>query len=176
MQMISVTRALSPFFDASAIPPAVLEFASWRGTQVHQACAAYAQSLPVRIGDDEYPYFDSFRVWFDRYVKRALFVEAEFSDPHTYGIVGHPDLVAELTDGRVVVIDYKTPAVAAKSWAAQISAYCYLVRPVVGEVGGMALQLPRDGSAARAIHYKNTAEDFAAFVAALTAYRHFKGA
>jgi hypothetical protein len=176
MNLISVTRALSPFFDASAIPPAVLEFASTRGTQVHQACAAYAQSLPVRIDNGAYLYFESFRNWFDRYVRRALFVEAEFSDPHTYGIVGHPDLVAELTDGRIVVIDYKTPAAESKTWRSQIAAYCYLVRPVVGDVGGMALQLPRDGSTARAIHYKNTAEDFAAFVAALTAYRHFKGA
>jgi hypothetical protein len=175
MNLISVTRALSPFFDASAIPPAVLEFASTRGTQVHQACAAYAQSLPVRIDNGAYPYFESFRNWFDRYVKRALFVEAEFSDPHTYGIVGHPDLVAELTDGRIVVIDYKTPAAESLTWKSQIAGYIYLVRPVVGEVGGMALQLPRDGGTARAIHYKNTAEDFAAFIAALTAYRHFKG-
>ena len=99
MKMLSVTQVLSPFFDASKIRPEVLAAASQRGTEVHQACAAYARSLPVFLSDSAAPYFDSFRNWFDKYVKRALFVEAEFSDPHIYGIVGHVDLSGG-TDGR----------------------------------------------------------------------------
>ena len=120
------------------------------------------------------PYFESFHNWFDKYVKRALFVESEFSDPECYGIIGHVDLVAELVDSRIVVVDYKTPVAESKTWRAQLAAYCYLCKPVVGEVGGMALMLSGDGNAARAIHYKNTASDFAAFLAALAAYRYFK--
>jgi len=174
MKMISVTTALSPFNDFSAVPPDRLEFATRRGTAAHAACAAYARSLPVFASNGSAPFFDSFRNWFDKYVKRALFVEAEFSDPSVYGIVGHVDLVAELTDSRIVVVDYKTPVAESRTWRAQLACYCYLVKPVVGEVGGMALQLSPDGNAARAIHYKNTASDFAAFLAALAAYRAFK--
>ena len=173
MKMVSVTTALSPFNDFSQVPPDRLAAAAQRGTEVHQACAAYAKGLPVFQLSN---YFDSFRHWFDRYVKRALFVEAEFSDPSVYGIIGHVDLVAELTDGRVVVVDYKTPVAESATWRAQLAAYCYLCKPVVGEVGGMALMLSPDGGAARAIHYKNTASDFAAFLAALSAYRYFKEA
>ena len=174
MRLVSVTTVLSPFFDASKIRPEVLEYASRRGTAVHSACAAYARNLPVFFMDGVGPYFASFREWFDKYVKRVLFVEAEFSDPNTYGIIGHVDLVAELTDGRIVVVDYKTPAVESASWKSQISAYCYLVKPVVGEVESMALMLSGEGRAARAIHYKQQASDFAAFLAALSAYRYFK--
>jgi hypothetical protein len=75
-----------------------------------------------------------------------------------------------------MVIDYKTPVAESRTWRAQLAAYCYLAKPVVGEVGGMALMLSPNGAAARAIHYQYQAEDFAAFVAALTAYRYFKEA
>lgn len=175
MDLISVTRPLSVFFDASQIPAAVLEYAQTRGTEVHRACAAYARGLPVLIANGAYPYFESFRNWFDRYVKRALFIEDEFADP-VYRIKGHPDIVCELTDGRIVVVDYKTPALESPTWRAQLAAYCYLVAPVVGCMpGGMALKLSGEGGAARAINYTYQAEDLAAFVAALTAYRYFKG-
>jgi hypothetical protein len=174
MKLLSVTRVLSPFNDFSAIPPDRLEFAKLRGTSAHAACAAYARNLPVFASNGSAPYFESFRNWFDKYVKRALFVEAEFSDPSVYGIIGHVDLVAELVDGRVVVVDYKTPVAESRLWKSQGAAYCYLVKPVVGEVQFMALQLSPEGNAARAIHYKNTASDFAAFMAALAAYRAFK--
>ena len=174
LKLISVTTALSPFNDFSQVPPDRLAYATQRGTDVHAACAAYARNLPVFASDGSAPYFESFRNWFDRYVKRVLFVEAEFSDPSTYGIIGHVDLVAELTDGRIVVVDYKTPVAESKTWKAQGAAYCHLVKPVVGEVQFMALQLSPEGNAARAIHYKNTASDFAAFLAALAAYRAFK--
>ena len=174
MHLISVTTALSPFFDASKIKPDVLEFAKLRGTETHQGCAAYARSLPVFLSEPARPYFESFRNWFDKYVKRVLFVEAEFSDPHVYGIVGHVDLVAELTDGRIVVVDYKTPVVESMTWRAQLAAYCYLINPIVVDGGGMALMLSPEGNAARAIHYKQQASDFANFLAALQAWRAFK--
>ena len=175
MKMISVTTALSPFFDASKISPDVLEFAKTRGTETHQACAARARGLPVFLSDSARPYFESFRNWFDRYVKRVLFVEAEFSDPNIYGIVGHVDLVAELVDGRIVVVDYKTPVVESRTWALQISAYCHLIEPIVGKCDGVALMLSPQGGTARAISYKYQAADFAVFLAALTVWRHIHG-
>jgi hypothetical protein len=173
MRLLSVTQILSPFNDFSQVPPDRLTAAAARGTAVHQACAAHARSLPVFETSGSL-YFKSFKNWFDKYVLRALFVEAEFSDQTCYGIIGHVDLVAELVDGRIVVVDYKTPVAESPCWKSQISAYCYLCKTVVGEVEGLALQLSPEGNAARAIHYKNTASAFAAFLAALSAYRYFK--
>jgi hypothetical protein len=175
MQSLSVTRVLSPFTDFSSVPPDRLQFAADRGRAVHAACAAYARGLPVLIDNGAYDFFACFRDWYDKHVARALFIESEFSDPHTYGIIGHPDIVCELADGRVVVVDYKTPAVESPTWKAQLAAYCYLVRPVVGDADGLALMLSRDGKPARAVTYQRQAQDFAAFVAALTAWRYFKG-
>ena len=175
MKLISVTTALSPFNDFSQVPPDRLAYATQRGTDVHAACAAYARNLPVFASNGSAPYFESFRNWFDKYVKRALFVEAEFSDPSVYGIIGHVDLVAELVDGRIVVVDYKTPVAESKTWALQISTYCHLVEPVVGKCDGMALMLSGEGKPAKAIAYKYQASDFAVFLAALTVWRHIHG-
>jgi len=175
MKLISVTTVLSPFNDFSQVPPDRLAYATQRGTDVHAACAAYARSLPVFVSNGSAPYFDSFRNWFDKYVRKALFVEAEFSDPDCYGIIGHVDLVAELVDSRIMVVDYKTPAVESKTWALQISTYCHLVEPVVGKCDGMALMLSGEGKPAKAIAYKYQASDFAVFLAALTVWRHIHG-
>ena len=174
-KMVRVTAPLGVFFDKDSIPARTLEAASDRGRAVHAACAAYAKRLPVILENGSYPYFGSFREWFDKYVKRVLFVEQEFRDDTTYHILGHPDLVAELIDGRVVVVDYKTPQAESRTWAAQVATYCYLVsNRIGGVVHGMALILSDSGGAARAIPYQYKATDFAAFCAALTAYRYFK--
>lgn len=175
MKLLSVTTVLHPFADFSAVPPHRLALAAERGTAVHAACAAYARGLPVLLPEGAALFYESFRKWFNRYVSRALFVEAEFTDPRTYRIIGHPDLVCELVDGRVVVVDYKTPATESRLWRAQLAAYCYLVAPILGRIPeGMALMLSGTGAPAKAKHYQYQAEDFAAFVAALTAYRYFK--
>ena len=175
MQSLSVTRVLSPFNDFSAVPPDRLELASKRGQAVHAACAAYARRLPIFYPDGSQGYVESFINWYDAHVKRPLFIEAEFSDPRVYKIHGHPDLVCEMADGRIAVIDYKTPAAESRTWRSQLAAYIYLVKPVVGDAVGMAVRLPREGGEARVSVYERSAEDFAAFVAALTAYRYFKG-
>jgi hypothetical protein len=174
MRLLSVTQILSPFNDFSQVPPDRLAYATQRGSDVHAACAAYARSLPVFASNGSAPYFESFRNWFDKYVRKALFVEAEFCDPSVYGIIGHVDLVAELTDSRIVVVDYKTPVAESRLWKSQLAAYVYLVKPLVGDADAMALMLSPEGKKAQAISYKNTASDFAAFLAALAAYRAFK--
>ena len=176
MRFVRVTEPLGVFFDKSTIPGDVLEFAANRGTSVHAACAAYARRLPVMIENGGYLYFKSFRDWFDAYVARVLFVEEEFRDDQVYRIVGHPDMVAELTDGRVVVVDFKTPQAESATWRAQIAAYRYLVvLRLKIEIAGMALILNKEGNQARAILYREQASDWAAYLAALTAYRYFRG-
>jgi hypothetical protein len=175
MKMLSVTTVLSPFSDFSKVPPERLEYAKNRGTSTHSACAAYALGLPVFLSNGADPYFESFKNWADKYVKKFLFVEAEFSDPTTYGIVGHLDAVVELIDGRTVVPDYKTPATESPCWKSQISTYCHLAAPVLGLMpDGMALMLDGKGKAARGKFYQYQAADFANFLAALQAWRAFK--
>lgn len=174
MKMLSVTRILSPFNDFSQVPPDRLAAAATRGTEVHHACAAHARGLPVFLVEGQ-PHFESFKRWFERYVKRVLFVEDDFADTHIYFINGHPDIVCELTDGRIVVVDYKTPVAESRLWRSQISCYCYLVAPVLGCMPeGMALMLNGKGKAAKGKLYQYQAEDFACFLAALTCYRAFK--
>lgn len=177
MELISVTTPLGVYFDRSSIPARTLDAAAARGTAVHAACAAYAERLPVILGAEGWPYFESFRQWSDRYVKRVLFVEEEFVDRDVYHIKGHPDLVAELLDGMIAVIDYKTPQVEARTWRAQVAAYRYLVgrRLRRDDVRPLALILDSKGGEAKGIVYPTSAADFAAFVAALTAYRYFRG-
>jgi hypothetical protein len=176
LKKVSVSRVLAPYFDASKIHPDRLSWAAERGTAVHAACEAYAKGLPVlSLMPEAQPFFDSFRAWFGMYVKRVYFAEDGFYDPVTYGIVGHPDLVCELADDRLVVVDYKTPAVESRTWRAQIAAYCYLVGPAFSgrQISGMALMLDKSGGPARAKTYRPEAGDWAAFLAALQAYRWF---
>jgi hypothetical protein len=175
MRTIRVTEPLGVYFDKSKIPAHVLDAASDRGIDAHAACAAYAKKLPVWVGNGAYPYFQSFRGWFDRFVAKVYFVEQEFDDNQIYFIKGHPDIGARLVDGRDVIVDYKTPQVESRTWAAQIAAYSWLAKLKTGiDFAGMALILDRDGKDARAITYQYTAQDWAAYLAALTAYRWFK--
>lgn len=177
MKILSVTQVLSVFFDKTAIDSRALAAAAQRGIDVHLACAAYAKMLPMLFVHEAIEgYVISFRRWFDRYVKLAVAVEVEFVDTKIYYIKGHPDLVAQLIDGRWVVPDYKTPRSEARTWRAQLAAYRYLVKQALNiDCEPMALRLDPDGGEAKASLYKTESADFAAFVAALTAYRYFKG-
>jgi len=176
VDMVRVTEPLGVWFERGGIPDRVIADAAARGTAAHAACAAYARRLPVLVDDAARPYFESFRVWFDRYVKRVLFVEEAFEDREVYFIKGHPDIVAEMIDNRVRVIDYKTPQAESKTWRCQLSAYRWLVsrRLRVEDIDAMALILSANGGSARGIPYQYKAEDFAAYVAALTAFRYFR--
>ena len=174
--MISVTQALSPFSDFSGINPEVLQRAAERGSRVHRACAAYASGFPaLGLHDEDHGYFHSFVGWFDRYVNKVLMVEKRLASP--LGYTGMLDLACRLIDGRIVVVDYKTPALESPTWKAQIAAYCELAKLVYSniEFEGMALVLNKEGKPAKGIVYQYQADDFAAFLSCLNAYRFFKG-
>ena len=176
--MPSVTQVLSPFADFSKIPEGVLEYAAWRGTEVHRLCACYAKGLPI-IGEVKPScagFLLSYQQWFDRCVEKVHLVEAELTHP-AYGYCGHPDLIATLRgDPGPTMIDLKTPAVESPTWKGQLSAYDELARvndrPVI-RCG--SLMLKRDGGIAKFKEYKRDGRDLAAFLAALTAFRFFGG-
>lgn len=180
MKYFSVTKVLEPFIDFSMIPPDVLNHAAARGTRVHNICLnVYAAGVPVLMVPEEVkPYFESFRAWFDDYVSKTIWIEEEFIDD-AFGIVGHVDLVCILIDGRVVVVDLKTPVTEGPTWKAQLSAYRYLVNKqtdieIPEKNGCMSLKLKPNGRPAKAIPYQYSGDDFAAFMSALNAYRYFK--
>ena len=178
MSTPSVTEVLSPWTDFSQIPEDVLEYASWRGTEVHRLCAVYAMGLPI-IG--EIPpscagFFWSFQAWFDTCVEDVRLVEEELVHP-AYGYHGHPDLIATLRgDPGPTMIDLKTPSVEAPAWKLQLAGYDELARandmPVI-RCG--SLMLKRDGGTAKLKEYIRDGRDIAAFLAALTAYRYING-
>ena len=185
MKYFSVTQVLSPFCDFSKIPPDVLEYAATRGTAVHRICLnVYAKGLPtVNIPDDCFGYFQSFKMWFDEYVTEVISIEKEYID-RRFGYVGHVDLVCILKDGRIVIIDLKTPAVESPTWKCQLAAYRAVVADdlfhnmdssleIPEKNGCLSLQLKPNGNAAKAIVYQYSDNDFAAFLSALNAYRYF---
>lgn len=178
MKQYSVTQVLGAFSDFSAIPPEVLEAAALRGTEVHNACACFAQCLPVLgLNGDRVGYFESFKNWFDRYVDQVFMVEKKIRH-YIYHYNGKIDLGCRLIDGREVIVDYKTPAAEGPTWKGQLSAYLELARvgTSFGYNGGcMSLLLRKNGKAAKAIVYQDSPADFAAFLSALNAFRYFKG-
>lgn len=175
MKIFSVTTVLGAFTDFSTVRPDVLEAACERGTGVHRASAAYAAGLYVPpVPEGWRGYCESFTRWFDSSVAQVIFIEERFFDP-TFYFDGQPDLGCVLVDGRRVVVDYKTPVAESPTWKSQVAAYCELaMQKYPPGFEAMALRLRKDGRPARATTYDYSQNDYAAFLAALTAYRYFK--
>ena len=178
----SITQILGLYSDFSMIRPQVLETASLRGTEVHAICAAIAKKVWVpEIPSDCAGYVLSFQNWFETHVKDVLLVEEELIDT-VHGFLGHPDLVVLLRDDSRLLVDLKTPATKSKLWSAQLAAYKYLAKEGARPDGTRAaLQIDRVGSLRLRPNgnppifdqYQDSALDFAAFLAALSAYRYF---
>ena len=174
------TTAVIPV-DFKGVPVEILEAAAARGTEVHNAAALYAQglfvprfSLPDREG-----YFESFKAWFNQYVKEVICVEAEFISTD-FNYVSHIDLVCRLTDYRRVVVDYKTPAIVSKTWRLQLASYRHVFIEELKRGGAtdlqvdcMSLRLMKDGKKAKALYYDEKLQDFPVFLSCLNVYRFF---
>lgn len=178
MRLLSVTEVLSVYQDFSAITPERLATAANRGTEVHRICAAIARGLwwASGIPEDQRGYVKSFERWMDVAVAQVLLVE-ERLECKCHGFTGTPDLVVLLHgDNRAAVIDLKTPITEGPTWKSQCAAYNHLAHCAAKETveRSGALMLSPKGKMARLREYQRQAEDFAAFLAALTAYRYFK--
>lgn len=174
IQLVRVTAPLSVYFDKSCIPAATLEAAAIRGTNAHAGCAAYARRIPVIISDEARPYFMSYKQWFDTYVSEVLFVEAEFTDPLVWFLIGHVDLICRLRDRRVVVVDLKTPQACKASHWGQVAAYRYLADTVIKTDDGFPLILDKDGGPAKVPERKESWDFYwASYLGALQGYRAF---
>lgn len=177
----SVTTVLNPYTDFSRIHPEVLRHAAQRGTRIHNAAAAHLQGLWVMPMDsDAQIRFDSFRRWADIMVDKVIWVEKElYCD--CYGYIGHPDCCLVLKDGPgAVLVDWKSPITASKSWPIQISAYCHLVEKHGGLPKGStvdrcgAIMLSSTGKIAKMVEYTQSRNiAFSVFLAALTTWKYF---
>jgi len=177
--MIRVTKPLKPFVNFSQIHPDVLDYASKRGTAVHQACHLYAQGdfvLTRNWSSDYYGYFQSFKGWFHRYVVKVIATEIELKDSDL-DLVGHPDLLCIIEgDTGVTLVDMKTPASESKTWPVQLSAYRHLAVKNgydIGRVG--SLRLKKDGKMAIFTEYSDSPADFACYMNMLMVEKYFGG-
>jgi hypothetical protein len=175
----SVTQVLGLYQDFSKIPPERLELACERGKDVHAYCAAYAKGFWSPIPESGPGYCQSFREWFDEYVKEVYLVEKRITDK-TLGFTGQLDLVARLKhDMWTTTIDYKTPLALQPVWAAQLSAYNHLVKIELSKPQWPSrcgsLRLDPKGKSAKFKEYSDSRRDFMAFQNALYAYKYFIG-
>jgi len=179
MRYPRVSTILAPYADFSMVSPEVLELASFRGTEVHKCCAAYALDLFAPAPEERAGYFSSFRQWFDLYVIEVLAVEVELIHP-AWRYAGHADLIARVTGFApgcpvVAVVDMKTPVTASMTWKCQIAAYVEAARKNYGATIGGALQLDKDGKLPKMSWVTDQNQAFAAFTGALSAYNYIKG-
>ena len=177
MESYSVTTCLNPFFPRN-IPAHLLKTACERGTKTHSICLdVYAKGIPVLgIPPECAGYFESFRNWFDLYVKEVFFLEERMADP-VYCYNGKPDAGVKLADDRCVILDIKTPLAESPTWKMQGAGYLNLARihyPEIPWGGFMSLRLRPNGSPAKATVYEDQDRDFAAFLSALNVYRYIQ--
>ena len=175
--MPTVTQVLEPFTDFSAVPPEVLEYAAERGTRVHGYCAAIASGLwiPGGIDDECAGYVASFRRWFS-FVDEVHAVELRLHDD-TMGFSGQSDLIVTLNGDKALSLwDLKSPITEGRTWCAQVAAYRHLATEHGFRIARQgSIRLKRDGCAPIVKEYSGSYDrDFAAFIAALTAWKYFK--
>ncbi len=183
-EYIRVTQVLAPFSDFSNIPAETLRAASERGTLVHELCELYAlDSLIEPIPENCKGFFESFKNWFDDNVHTVINTEERlyseeqsfeellenglhFSEDHYFknmNLTGQYDLLCTLKHApeKIVLVDYKTPAIASKTWPLQSAAYAMLLRETRGISVDrrIALMLKKDGSNAFALEFTDSNDE-----------------
>lgn len=173
----SVTTVLGPYAGLEFVRPDRLAAACERGTNAHTPCLAYAAGEFAFVQPEVQGYYDSFRRWFDQHVHTVVEVEPLW-ESHKWGYCGSPDLALILFDEPTISIwDLKTSKSCGKTWACQLAAYRNLaLENGLDRIGRVAsLRLKEDGSMPLADEYQYSDRDFAAFTAALTAFKYIRG-
>lgn len=180
MKYLSVTEVLSPYQDFSKVSERRLEAAQIRGTGVHKVSLLYAGGFWPVVPDEYRGYFKSFMSWWITAVDvtRPVLVEPELKDPDL-GIIGHPDLLLFLKgDPLRSTWDLKTPTAHYPTWKGQLAAYKHLgIKNKLINPGSRcgSVRLDANGRKPKPKDYEDDKRDFAAFLAALTAHRYFRG-
>lgn len=87
----------------------VVDEARVRGVKLHDLARRHMSGEEVEVPEALEPLFEQYEAFLAEWVVRDLVVEQPlFSRRYRYG--GTPDLIAELVDGRVWLLDYKSTA------------------------------------------------------------------
>lgn len=168
-RIMSITQAIkiAGLIDYSMVPPEALEYAAWRGTMVHQACAI----LDRREDLSEYeipsicePYIDAYM----KFVREMHFVPDPdwIEQPMIVSLFGHrvattPDAIGTI-DGVPTVVERKATAAKHPSWALQTAGQALALRTCGIQIRQrMAVQLLKTGNYSLAPH--EDAGDFDSF-------------
>lgn len=178
LKLYRVSSITAPYEDFSQVRPDRLEAASCRGTDVHEYLYCYALGLWSPRPDGAGGYCESGERWLDQNLKTIISAEREYQDS-ILGFCGHPDLLMEDQRGGILLVDYKTPVIEARSWGLKLSAYHYLVckhhKLKKNKVAPGALMLsPTGGSARFKPYYEQIDYYFGLFLSALNLMRFFK--
>ena len=169
----SVTQVMSPWTGQAlaAIPEKTLAAAADRGTAVHDVCGRIALGefiIGIDVGQEGY--VRSFEKWFSTQVQETVLVERRLYDE---GLCFHgkPDLIVRLVDGRLALVDLKTPVAHQRSWAMQLAAYTRLadINGYHVDVAG-TLRLDPACKTPKMKWYEDSGPDLAAFLSALSVW------
>lgn len=171
MKYYTVTEVLAPWGNFERIPPAILEAAAQRGTEVHQACASIASGLFPVFDPELEGYVNSFRLWFAT-VDEVILCEERLADADL-GFSGQIDLYVKIGKHRYLV-DLKTPVGKKKSWQLQMAGYFRLLQ-IAGHDPDDAgsLRLKADGGTPRMDWYEQDGQDLNLFLQCLNLRRFF---
>jgi len=164
-----VTTFLYPFSGLRDVPPYILEAARERGTIVDMITQAVWDRIGVPSYDDKFHgYINSFDQW--RKGKKFLDRPDRFYCDK-YMITGEIDRIYEDTDGKLVLIDIKTPASESITWHSQASAYSYLCKLGGYDISRIEfIQLRQNGDEPKICHYE---EDFESFLVDVRIYNKY---
>ena len=165
---IRITDVLSKFSGLDKIDPEVLRNAADRGTRVHQYCDAIIEGLGLfSIEDDCKGYIDSFNQW--NVGKNYLTKPPRFYDDE-FMITGECDAIYK-QDGKLILVDFKTPVAESKTWPLQGSAYAYMAKKLGYNIEYIEfVKLSKVGKPPKVYTYT---ENFDLFLSCLDVYRYF---
>lgn len=178
MNFPTVTTVINPWNDFSGIPQAILDAAADRGTKVHKACELIAKGIMPSweelSNEGILGYVESFERWMEFIVDDFILVEARLVCD--LGFSGQIDFLVRSKHGENLLVDLKTPVALKKTWRPQLGAYQYLCEENGYKIDRCGSLRPSpDGKIPKMDYYNKNGEDMAGFMAALAAYRYFKG-
>lgn len=165
---LRVTEVLSIFSGLSKIDPEVLANAAERGTLVHNTIEA----IRLDIGVGDFPehiegYMNSYEIWATG--KQFLPLAPRLYCDELM-ITGKPDDLY-MDGGKLILVDYKTPAKESKTWRLQAAAYKYLCIKAGYQVDEVKfVKLEKTGKKPKEFVYL---DDMGLFLKILECHRYF---
>lgn len=166
---LRVTEVLYPFSGLSSIPKYILEAAKERGNIVDRITQAIMDDIGIPDYDEK---FEGYIHSFDKWKAGKVFLprpERFYCDK--YLITGEIDRIYEGKDGKLVLVDIKTPANEGLTWNSQASAYSYLCKNYGYKIDRIEfVQLRVNGDEPKICHYQ---EDLQSFLDDVRIYRKY---